>query len=290
MTGGGHYSIVETIDEILSYDDKAAGLSIHWNMFDSNGQEKADYSRGVLERFTRCAKNIHPCVKTVANPRKISYFTPTGVHVMNYFKDFFGVDENRNVVKNFKPKPATAEKIVINHYQCKSLEEYKVKISRGDAVFPDRVIRTLDRFNAYQFGTKGVFDDGIIKYRDARAKNYQPPKPRSADDLIKALKRNLSTDSYTDKMETFLTCRALSNYLGEKFFEEMALKAIVKAYETSLSTADKGLFDRELPELLKLPYPVVEDLRFVLNSVEWNYFQDALSNYPIVHHQDLLNF
>ena len=42
--------IVELVDEILSHDPNAAGLGINWQIFDSNGQEKADYSRGDLKR------------------------------------------------------------------------------------------------------------------------------------------------------------------------------------------------------------------------------------------------
>ena len=49
-------SITEVVDEILSNAPNAAGLSIHWQIYGSNGQEKADYSRGVLERFTRRAE------------------------------------------------------------------------------------------------------------------------------------------------------------------------------------------------------------------------------------------
>ena len=45
--------IVEVFAEILSRDQNAAGLAMHWQCFGSGGQEKADHSRGVLERFTR---------------------------------------------------------------------------------------------------------------------------------------------------------------------------------------------------------------------------------------------
>ncbi len=258
-------SIAEVVDEILSHDDKAAGLAIHWNPFDSNGQEKADYSRPVLERFTRCPKNIHPCIKTIANPRKIGFFKPTQVHTAGFFRGFFCVDENLNPVYNFKPIPATADKIVLNHYHCKSLEEYIVKIKRGDAVFPDQELRSVDKFHQAQIN-KGNYEDGIIKYRDARLKIYQPPKPRSNDDLIKVLEKNLPSeappDFYAGKMETFLTCRAIASYLQTKlsdnkiakFYEEVSLNAALKAFVASASMADRELFIMELPTLLRLPY------------------------------------
>ena len=40
-------SIMELVDEILSQDPKASGMSIHWHCFGTNGEEKADFSRGV---------------------------------------------------------------------------------------------------------------------------------------------------------------------------------------------------------------------------------------------------
>lgn len=283
------------VDEILSQDVNAASLAINWQIFGSNGQEKADYSRGVLERFVRRApKNWtdgtglaidNSLTKVIADPRKIDLIN--NPHFVCLFKGYYPLDENGSRAGDGRNLLIPVEKIAINHYIIKSPEEYAKKFERGDAV-RGRNTRHMALFK--YLDRNDEFDDGILKYYAARAKVYQPPKPRAADDLIKALKRNLSTNSYAGKMETFLTCRAVSNYLGEKFFEEMALKAIVNAFESSLSPADKGLFDKELPELLKLPYPVVEDLRFMIKSAEWNYFQDALSNYPIIHYKDLLNF
>lgn len=264
----------------MSHDERVAGLAIHWKMFDSNDQEKADYSRGVLERFTRCSKGISLVVKSIANPRKIACFTRKGVHNMAYFTNCFCVDENLGLVKSFKPTPATAKIIVINHYQCKSLEEYLIKIKRGDAVFPDKIIRTLDVFKKQQLSKNFTFDDGILKYRNERAKVYHPPDNSHVDErLLSALERNLSptlsTDTpiefYEGKIETFLTCRAVASYLQTKLsdtaqvklYEEAALKAILKSLQTRYTFADAGLLVQELPTLLKLPYPVVEELRKV---------------------------
>ena len=73
-------SIVEVVDEILSCDKNAAALGINEQHFGSNRQETADYSRGVLERFTRRApvdwlykneENFYygnVCIKSVMNP------------------------------------------------------------------------------------------------------------------------------------------------------------------------------------------------------------------------------
>ncbi len=120
------------------------------------------------------------------------------------------------------------------------------------------------------------FDDGILKYRDDRKKIYQPPdKSHAVERMFNALVKNLSPtllpttppEFYRGKMETFLTCRAVSSMLKSKlvddapakFFEEASIKAIIKAFN-GMSFADALLLIRELPDLLSLPYPAVKDL------------------------------
>ena len=272
---GGHYSIVDVVDEILSHDDKAACLAINWQCFGSNGKDTADYSHGVLERFTRRAlKNasINTLCKTIFNPRKVSNLG--NPHYVSLFEDFKTINENggypqtegRNRGHN---KPVTSEKIVINHYITKSLEEYLNKITRGDAYF-SYVTRSKEKFEIHNREANEEFDDSILAYRDERLKIYQPPKPRSNDDLIKALKRNLPLDAppefYAGKMETFLTCCEVASYLQThladdtqaKFYEELSLDAALKAFVTSPSIADRELFLRELPTLLRLPYAYLQ--------------------------------
>ena len=274
--GGG---IVEVVDEILSANPNAAGLAINWQMFGSNGQEKADYSRGVLERFTRRApKDYMPdkgetnsLVKTVANPRKISFIESP--HFSNYFEGYFSINENSNFLWGAFNSPVTAEKIVVNHYYTKSYEEYEKKVTRGRSDVSDkRRIKDFERDNRNE-----EFDDDILKYRAERAKNFRPPDKSHADErLFAALMKNLSPtllpttppQFYAGKMETFLTCRAVAAYLKTKladdapakFFEEASLKAILKSVN-SMTFADARLLIRELPNLLTLPYPVVKDLR-----------------------------
>ena len=114
-------SILELVDEILSHNPNAAGLAINWQMFGSNGQTSADFSRGVLERFTKRAPsdwtpnnkgNNH--VKTVANPRAISFID--NPHYTKYFDELHAVNENGVIVPKWDNQPVTVEKIAVNHY------------------------------------------------------------------------------------------------------------------------------------------------------------------------------
>ncbi|MBR4152452.1 MAG: hypothetical protein IKT98_05780 [Selenomonadaceae bacterium] len=248
-------------------------MTINWKMFGSNGQEVADYSRGVLERFTCCSKKIDKLVKTIANPRVIDFlYIP---HSAVYFNGTYAVDENGNIVSGPFNESLTAEKIVINHYHAKSREEFAKKSQRGRS---DTEMNTYNIENFDVNANSEEFDDGILKYRDERAQNFQLPDKSHADErLFSALAENLSPtlvpntpiDFYAGKLETFLTCRAVAAYLQTKltdaapakFFEEASLKAILKALTSGTSFADIQLLLSELPELLKLPYPAVEELR-----------------------------
>ena len=43
------------------------GVGFNWKLFGSNGQDKADYSKGVIERFTRSQKGLNRHIKTALN-------------------------------------------------------------------------------------------------------------------------------------------------------------------------------------------------------------------------------
>ena len=255
---------------------------INWQCFGSNGQEKSDYSRGVLERFTRRASkdwtpngmgNAH--VKTIANLRKINFTYNS--HYVNYFEGAYSINENCNVVDGPFNEPTTTEKMVINHYFTKSKEEYLIKHNRGDVSTLRKDVYLEEDFK--NFDRNEEFDDGILKYREERAKVYQPPDNSHADErLFNALVANLSPtllpntppEFYAGKMETFLTCRAVAAYLTKKLtdaapaklFEEASLVAILRTLASGgINFADARLLISELPNLLTLPYPVINELR-----------------------------
>jgi hypothetical protein len=259
-------SVAEVVGEILSSDSQAAGLAVNWQIFGSNGHVKADYSRGVLERFTRRAEknsDKNKGVKTIANPRLVDFiYLP---HCAHYFEGYYAVNEKLGVVNGALNYPVTAEKIVVNHYNMKSREEFYLKQKRGRA----DVIYTYsnDWFNERDRNEE--FDDDILSYRAARAEKFSLEDDRQKlERVTEALIENISLKNLS--VETALTCRALSKYLRERFpndadywkiCEETSLKAIAKTTASSITFAEAELLLRELPNLLILPYPAVEDLR-----------------------------
>ncbi|MBR1805873.1 MAG: glycosyltransferase family 92 protein, partial [Selenomonadaceae bacterium] len=88
-------SVGEVVDEIFSRAERAGALAITWRLFGSNGHETADYSRGVLERFTRRDSDKgEPYVKLVGNPRSLKFFS--GAHFGFHFGGNVTVDEFGN--------------------------------------------------------------------------------------------------------------------------------------------------------------------------------------------------
>ena len=285
-------SILKTVDEILSCDPKAAALGINWQMFGSNGQDKADYSQGVLERFTRRAPtdwtgntrgNGH--VKIISNPRRI-YFIHNP-HCAIYFDEFYPVNENGKIIKGHVPNafniPVTSEKIVINHYYVKSLEEFERKIRRGRCDQPDN---NYSMYYFKEFNHNEVFDDGILRYRAARAEKFslesvEEKFQRVTNALTKILLRYADEEIFD--LETALTCRAISNYLNLKIYEEASLAAILKSLN-NISAVEANLLIFDLPNLLRLPYPLVEEIRKAVLEImpllidhakketDWQYF------------------
>ena len=196
-------------------------------------------------------------------------------HYATYFEGFYSVNEDGGIVTGPFNEYGTAEKILINHYHCKSREEFVKKVQRGNA---DHVDNRYSMKNFSHDKDNDEFDDSILKYREARAKVYQPPDKSRADErLFTALAENLfptllpttPPEFYAGKMETFLTCRAVASYLQTKFadeapakfFEEAAIKAILNTLQSGTSLADMRLLLSELPNLLMLSYPVVKKLR-----------------------------
>ena len=281
-------SIVEVVDEILADNPNAGGLAVNWHCFGSNNLETADYSKGVLERFTRRAPNNwcppleefnnfpggNAHIKTLANPRRVDYFNLP--HFAHYFEGYVAFNEAGGNSTLFSNYPPLAEKIVINHYLVKSKEEYTKKVRRGNADCVDNKYQP-EQFNF--FDRNEVFDDEILKYLDAR-KKIDIPLPQISylkcyaallQNLSPTFIKNTSKEIFYDQFETFLICRKLAEYLritflnedAGKFFEESALNAIYKIFYRAADIANIRLFLRELPEILPLNYPVVENIRSI---------------------------
>ena len=289
--------IIKLIDEILSNKPHAAGLGINWQCFGSNGQETADYSRGVLERFTRRApsdwdakvKGGNVYRKTIDNPRLIRY--RLNPHFADYFNGKSAVNSNGDYIGTwYGNKPILSDKIVVNHYYVKSKEEFvKKKLPQGSCCMDSNY--SMQSF--YRYDRNEEFDDGILNYRAARKKNFSFENDtarvnRVINVLVQTLMQTSPDDSFTGKMEIFLTCRAVAEKfqikIGEHLAEEYALaliyRTLVKA--NPLTYLEVQQFLKALPEILSRPFPICKDIKDLTQDNVLPRLCEALKNGDVI--------
>ena len=112
----------------------AGGIGVNWCLFGSNGHIiKPD--GGVLENYTSRAEedfseNVH--IKTICDPVKVWAFA--SVHWPIYRRGFRNLSEEGEGISFCNCSYSIHfDKIRINHYFTKSMQEFTVKIARGRA-------------------------------------------------------------------------------------------------------------------------------------------------------------
>ena len=292
-------SVIEVVDEILSRNPNAAALGVNWQCFGSNGLETADYSLGVLERFTRRAQsdwdgfngisgNFYR--KTISNPRLVRY--ALNPHYAFYFDQKSAVNSDGGYIPTaYYSKPILVDKIVVNHYYTKSKEEYLQKKMPKGSCCMSNVFYNMEDFQ--RFDRNEEFDDGILSYRAAREENFSL---ESDADRIRRVERALvdtltqcspfdaPADFFVDKLETFLTCRAVAEQLGTKIgsrtAEEYALVWIYRTFiKSSAITHAEGLqFLNALPDILARPFPMCRKIKTLTQQVIIPTLRESLKN------------
>lgn len=107
------------------------------------------------------------------------------------------------------------------------------------------------------------FDKGNLK------KYFESPKNRATyfNDLVKFY-RKAPPAFFDGKVETYLTCLAVSSYLKKSYldettgelFEEASLNALCQTFLTKITLIDLRLIIAELPRLLAIPYSTIKSL------------------------------
>ena len=294
-------SIADVADEIFLRDPNVAALGINWQIFGSNGLQAADYSRGVLERFTRRAQSDwceilsedemigNTSIKSIVNPRRVECFWSP--HYAQPFRDFYSVNSNGAKTLHITSHPVAADKIVINHYHTKSLEEFAAKVKRGSACRPVNH-RRMEFFR--QHDRNEIFDDGILKYRARRAEIFSLEDDaqriaRVKKFLVETLTQRSPFDAppefFVGKLETFLTCRALAESfdakIGSRSAEEFALAWIYRTLiqDGVLTYADLQLLTDSLPEIFSRPFPLAKTIRQIFSAKVLPAMIDAAKNF-----------
>jgi hypothetical protein len=130
----------ESISGFLRYFEDVPGIEINQVIYGSSGH-KTKTGGFVLERF----KDHAPFdlvenrgVKSIVNPRHV-FFMSTA-HVAEYFNGERSVDTNKKkTVKGSLDRPALHDRLRLNHYACKSFEEFIARIDLGRASSPGKM-------------------------------------------------------------------------------------------------------------------------------------------------------
>ena len=129
-------NLCKFMDAFMSEHKNAGGLAVNWLIFGSSGHEKRPEG-GVLRNFTRCSENDFKhnlAFKTICDPMRV---LAAHVHAPScFYRGFHEVNEDGEIIINPSSSKVSFEKIRINHYFCKSKEEFQDKMKRGKGYNP----------------------------------------------------------------------------------------------------------------------------------------------------------
>lgn len=164
ITNENKTNIAELVSNVLEEAGKgASGIGVNWCLFGSAGFEKRPKGlitenyiyRGNPEHWG----NFH--IKTICNPRRVKKFISPHYPIYNWGAYNIGESDLKRLYGWFCHNVGW-KNIRINHYYCKSKEDYIIKVSRG---LGDRKGEyNLSQFNDYNLND--VKDEGMLFYSD----------------------------------------------------------------------------------------------------------------------------
>lgn len=144
-----HKNIKEFISEYSEYN----AIGINWFLFGNNGLDKVNGEYSVLKRFTKRQSQVNQHIKCIINYRKD--------FIMTVHNPLFPWVDTNKVVRSgpFNPDGPT-DVAQLNHYFCKTQEEFVKKCNRGRAdtftkrnfsEFTGHNFNDIEDLNAYKF-------------------------------------------------------------------------------------------------------------------------------------------
>jgi hypothetical protein len=117
-----HNNIKELLINYIDYQ----GIGINWVMFGNNGHESIGDGYSLVKRFTKRQIGVDQHIKTILNLR---YSKDVSMSVHNPNKPI--VDSHLNTIEGAFNPNGNDEIVQLNHYFCKTKEEFKLKCERG---------------------------------------------------------------------------------------------------------------------------------------------------------------
>lgn len=133
-----HKNIKEFIND---YKDLPA-VGINWVLFGDNGHTKVIDDYSLLKRFTKRQNSINNHIKCIINLSKTNSMSIHNPNSVWY-------DTNKGQHKGPYLTPGLDDIAQINHYFCKTRQEFLEKIKRGRADM--KVSRKIDEFDKHNF-------------------------------------------------------------------------------------------------------------------------------------------
>jgi hypothetical protein len=143
---------------INNFNRKTDCIAINWVFFGNNGHEKLDKSDySLLKRFTKRAELPDEHIKIICRLKSenLRFSTPHNLNNIHW------MDTNNTKGTGPFNKKGNIEIAQLNHYVCKTMEEYKIKIKKGRADIADKnQSRKLEHYNIYN---KNEVDDFLAR-------------------------------------------------------------------------------------------------------------------------------
>ena len=243
-------TLPEFLHEHFAMNDWIAGLGINWRMFGTSGRKKYE-PINVIERFTRRASNGYPenlHIKSIVNPRRVLTFN--NAHSATYFPTSACYDEAGRLISFYQNGSNSTDKIQINHYYTKSLEEYMEKCSRGRADFwggmNSQVVTDPKLDEVEDVGLKNLWHQ--LKSQPINLKKFH-------SDPLDNVRKMLASDFTIESLMTCLNLIKHSNSLNEnekRSIEDFLLESLIKLInDKEIQPWDLTLILSESPGILK---------------------------------------
>ncbi|QES90520.1 glycosyltransferase family 92 protein [Rhizosphaericola mali] len=149
--------------EFLEKFEDYGAVGVNWLIFGSNGH-KVRNGESVINKFLKRSAGstlINTHIKSIVQPKYV--LRNDNPHFFWYLDDKFCVNENYEKI-NGPFSPHSSEKIQINHYQCKSEEEYMDRIKRGCADGRPDVYKMQSFFDVDKIANEVIDESAVNIY------------------------------------------------------------------------------------------------------------------------------
>jgi hypothetical protein len=146
--------LMRDIRPILREHADVSGVTV-WQVFFGSGGHDRRPEAPVTFSYLKCAGPGQTTVKTIANPRMVY---KVGVHLTKFWGGKEAHDtQRRSIAQGLEP---VLDKLRVNHYWSRSIEDLETKVARGDA--STAYARRRDWHIAFEQTLNAESDEAIV--------------------------------------------------------------------------------------------------------------------------------